>query len=167
MGIRSLGFAFTRAIVSQLARPVYSWLRVRPWIVSAAIPTSCNCSASVSIIIVSSSHPKRVFTVTGMSDTFTIAETIASSFGTSRSIPAPAPRPAIFFTGQPKFKSSTSGRTDRIILAPSTMLSMSCPYSCTPTGRSASRILSFASELPAPCSRPSEFTNSVYTMSAP
>ena len=41
---------------------------MRPWIVSAAIPTSCNRRAISSIFLFSSSQPRRVLTVTGVVD---------------------------------------------------------------------------------------------------
>ena len=49
----------------QSASPLYNWQRVRPWILSAWTPTSCNLSATSSIFLVWSSHPGLVLTVTG------------------------------------------------------------------------------------------------------
>ena len=61
------------------------------------------------MIFCESSQPNRVFTVTGMLTAFTTSRVISRSFGTSRNMPEPAPFPATFFTGQPKFKSKISG----------------------------------------------------------
>ena len=93
----------------QSAWPVYIWLRVRPWMVSAWMPQSCSCSASVVMMSCSWFHPNRVFTVTGVLTAFTTSRVISRSSSGFCSIPAPAPLPATFFTGQPKFKSITSG----------------------------------------------------------
>ena len=120
-GILSRGLDFTAAIISQSAVPLYNCERVRPCTVIACMPQSCSCSARSTIIFDSWSHPSRVFTVTGMSMASTTARVISSILGMSRSIPAPAPFPATFFTGQPKFMSMISGLAWRAIWAASTI----------------------------------------------
>ena len=46
MGIWMRGLRLTSPMSVQSALPVYIWLRVRPWMVRAWMPQSCNCSAS-------------------------------------------------------------------------------------------------------------------------
>ena len=77
----------------------------------------------------SSSHPRRVFTVTGFFTAATIRRVISTISGTSRIIPDPAPRPAIFFTGHPKLMSITSGPAASAMRAASTIGSIRWPYS--------------------------------------
>ena len=48
-----------------------------------------------------SSQPSRVLTVTGKVHVSTISLVMATIFGMSCKMPAPAPRQATFFTGQP------------------------------------------------------------------
>ena len=48
-----------------------------------------------------SSQPSRVLTVTGKVHVSTISLVMATIFGMSFKMPAPAPRQATFFTGQP------------------------------------------------------------------
>ena len=72
-------------------------------------------------------HPSRVFTVTGSLTASTTFRVISSIFGMFCSIPAPAPLPATFFTGQPKFRSITSGPACSTIFAASTIASVSRP----------------------------------------
>ena len=127
IGIVMRGLRFTSPISVQSASPVYIWLRVRPWIVSARMPQSCSCSASVVMILFSQSHPRRVLTVTGNFTASTTERVICSSLGTSRSIPAPAPFDATFFTGHPKLMSMTSGPAASAIFAASTIGSTSLP----------------------------------------
>ena len=73
------------------------------------------------------SQPSRVLTVTGVCTAATTARVMSSISGMLRSMPAPAPLPATFFTGQPKFRSMMSGCTLSTILAASTMASTSRP----------------------------------------
>ena len=120
-------FSLTLPIKVQSASPVYIWLRVRPWIVNAAIPQSCNRSAKSTIILDSQSQPNRVFTVTGTFIASTTAFVILIIRGISLNIPAPAPLPATFFTGQPKFISKISGFASAQICAASTIVSTSLP----------------------------------------
>ena len=127
MGIRILGFFLTSPIRVQSASPVYICARVRPWMVRASIPQSCNCSASSTIILCSASHPRRVFTVTGIFTASTTARVISSILGTFCSMPEPAPFPATRFTGQPKFRSNISGLACSTMRAASTMVSVSFP----------------------------------------
>ena len=114
-----------------------------------------------------SSHPRRVFTVTGSFTDWTMALVISTINGTLFSIPAPAPRVTILRTGQPKLMSIKSGRASSTIRAACTIASIKCPYSCMPIGRSPSSISSFLSVLRASRINPSDDTNSVYIMSAP
>ena len=109
MGILMRGFRFTSPISVQSASPVYIWARVRPWMVRAWTPQSCSRSAKSTMILWLSSHPRRVFTVTGTSTASTTARVISNILGMFCNMPAPAPLPATFLTGQPKFRSSTSG----------------------------------------------------------
>nr|AIF26497.1 hypothetical protein [uncultured bacterium fosmid pJB28H11] len=78
MGICILGLLLTAPIRVQSAEPLYSWQRVRPWIVSACIPASCNRSASSTMIFELSSQPRRVLTVTGFPTASTTALVIAT-----------------------------------------------------------------------------------------
>ena len=71
---------------------------------------------------------KRVFTVTGTLTAFTTAFTISSIRGIFCKSPAPAPLPAIFFTGHPQFMSMTSGFAVSAIRAASAIVSGSRPY---------------------------------------
>ena len=73
------------------------------------------------------SQPRRVFTVTGSFTACTTARVMASSCGTLRNMPDPAPLPATFFTGQPKLRSMTSGRAASQMRAASTIESTSRP----------------------------------------
>ena len=109
IGMRIAGLFFTRPISVQSASPRYIWARVRPWIVRAAMPTSCRRRAISSMFFDSSSHPRRVLTVTGSFTASTMRRVISTISGTSRIMPDPAPRPAIFLTGQPKLMSIRSG----------------------------------------------------------
>ena len=120
-GIFISGLFFTRPISVQSASPVYIWARVRPWMVSAAMPASCKRRAISSMFLCSSSQPRRVFTVTGTFTASTIRRVISTISGTSRIIPLPAPRPAILRTGQPKLMSMTSGRAASAMRADSTI----------------------------------------------
>ena len=127
MGICMRGLFFTLPINVQSASPVYICERVRPWMVSAAIPQSCSCSANSSIIRLLQSHPRRVFTVTGICTASTTARVISSIRGIFRNNPAPAPLPATRFTGHPKLISRISGPASSQILAASTMAFTSLP----------------------------------------
>ena len=127
IGMRICGLFFTRPISVQSASPRYICARVRPWIVSAAMPVSCRRRAISSIFFDSSSHPRRVFTVTGLFTAPTIRRVISTISGTSRIMPDPAPRPAIFFTGQPKLMSMMSGPAASAIRAASTIGSTRWP----------------------------------------
>ena len=127
IGIWMRGLFFTSPIRLQSASPVYIWLRVLPWMVSAWIPQSCSCSARSVMMRFSQSHPNRVFTVTGTFTAFTTSLVISSINGIFRSIPAPAPFPATFFTGQPKLISITSGFACSTIFAASTISSVVLP----------------------------------------
>ena len=112
-------------------------------------------------------HPRRVFTVTGSFTASTTLRVISSSFGMFCSMPAPAPLLATFFTGQPKFRSITSGPASSTIFAASTIASMSRPYICMPTGRSVSLMVSFCIVDFTSRIKASALTNSVYTIAAP
>ena len=127
MGILMRGLFFTFPIKSQSADPLYICARVRPWIASALIPTSCNRSATSSIFRFSSSQPKRVFTVTGRLVDFTTASVKRTIKSISFNTPAPAPRSATFFTGQPKLISNKSGLVTSTIFAANDKLSSSPP----------------------------------------
>ena len=109
IGICMRGFFFTSPISVQSASPVYICARVRPWMERAAIPQSCSCSARSTMIRLSASQPKRVFTVTGMFTALTTSRVMSSISGILRSMPAPAPLPATRLTGQPKLMSRMSG----------------------------------------------------------
>ena len=95
------GFSFTAAINDQSASPLYICARVRPWMLMALMPTSCKRSATSTMYLELSSQPKRVFTVTGKLHVSTISLVIDTILGMSCRMPAPAPRHATFFTGQP------------------------------------------------------------------
>ena len=127
MGIWMRGLRFTSPMSVQSASPVYIWERVRPWMVSAWMPQSCSCSASVVMMSCSWFQPSRVFAVTGSFTACTTLLVISSIFGIFCSMPAPAPLPATFFTGQPKFRSIRSGPACSTIFAASTMASTSRP----------------------------------------
>ena len=60
------------------------------------------------MILELSSQPRRVFTVTGVLTASTTAFVMATSLSGSRIMPLPAPRPAIFDTGQPQLMSIVS-----------------------------------------------------------
>ena len=87
------------------------------------------------MILLLSSQPRRVFTVTGLSGTAsTMAFVMATILSGSRIIPLPAPRPAIFETGQPKLMSTisapwppASSRAFAAIFAASTIASGKLP----------------------------------------
>ena len=111
MGMCMRGLRFTSPMSVQSASPVYICERVRPCMVRALMPQSCSCSASSTMMRWSWSHPRRVFTVTGVLGTAsTTVRVISSMRGIFCSIPAPAPLPATRLTGQPKLMSSMSGR---------------------------------------------------------
>ena len=131
------------------------------------MPQSCNCSANVTIILCSASHPRRVLTVTGIFTASTTARVISSISGMFCNMPAPAPLPATRFTGQPKLRSSTSGRACSTMRAASTIVAVSRPYIWIATGRSSLAIFNFCSVLLTERINASADTNSVYTMSAP
>ena len=101
MGIRMRGLAFTFPIRVQSASPLYSWARVRPWMLRAWMPMSCRRSATSSMLRLASSQPRRVFTVTGSFTAFTTASVRRTILSTSSSRQAPAPLLTTFFTGQP------------------------------------------------------------------
>ena len=67
----------------------------------AFIPTSCNLSATSTILIVFSSHPSLVLTVTGSFVLLTISYVRLTISGISFNMPAPAPLHTTFLTGQP------------------------------------------------------------------
>ena len=113
------------------------------------------------------SQPRRVFTVTGVCTAFTTSRVMSSMSGMFCSMPAPAPLPATFFTGQPKLRSMTSGCASSTIFAASTMASVSRPYICMPTGRSSSLMVSLLTVDLMERTRASALTNSVYTIDAP
>ena len=92
---------FTSPIKVQSASPLYIWCRVRPCMLNAEIPMSCKRSATSTIFLVLSSHPKRVFTVTGNPTASTISFVMATILGMSCSRADPAPLHATFFTGHP------------------------------------------------------------------
>ena len=167
IGICIRGLFFTSPISVQSASPVYICARVRPCMVNAAIPQSCNCSASSTIILLLASHPRRVFTVTGIFTASTTARVISSIWGIFCNIPAPAPFPATLFTGHPKLISKISGCACSTIFAASTMVSVSLPYIWMATGRSSSLMFNFCAVLLTARISASLDTNSVYTMSAP
>ena len=167
IGIWILGLSFTSLMSDQSAFPVYIWALVRPWMVRASIPQSCNCSARVVITKFSLSQPKRVFTVTGVLTALTTSLVMSNNRGILRNIPEPAPLLATFLTGQPKFKSITSGDTCSTILAASTIDSTSRPYIWMPTGRSLSAIESLLIVDLMLRTNASALTNSVYTIAAP
>ena len=127
IGMCMRGFSFTLPMSVQSAEPVYIWARVRPWMVRAWMPTSWRASASSTMILLSLSQPRRVFTVTGIFTALTISLTMRSMTSGQRSIPLPAPLPATRLTGQPKFRSSTSGPAASAMRAASTMGSTSRP----------------------------------------
>ena len=102
MGMRIRGLSLTSPMRVQSASPLYIWQRVRPWMVRAWTPTSCSLSARSTMILELSSQPRRVFTVTGVLTASTTAFVMATSLSGSRIMPLPAPRPAIFDTGQPQ-----------------------------------------------------------------
>ena len=77
--------------------------------VTAQTPQSCKILATSTAFICPTSHPLRIFAVTGMEDTAVTAEVILRSRVISLRIAAPAPLLTTFFTGQPKFKSMKSG----------------------------------------------------------
>ena len=161
------GLFFTSPMRVQSALPVYICARVRPWMVRAAMPQSCSCSANSVMMSCSAFHPSRVFTVTGTLTAFTTSRVISSMSGMFCSMPAPAPLPATFFTGQPKLRSMTSGCTCSTIFAASTMACTSRPYICMPTGRSSSHIVSLLTVAFTERTSASALTNSVYTIAAP
>ena len=99
----------TAAIGCQLASPLYICARVLPCIEMALHPTSCKRSATSTILIESSSQPKRVFTVTGNLVCFTIASVRETIRSMSFKMPAPAPLLTTFLTGHPKLISIISG----------------------------------------------------------
>ena len=167
MGICIRGLFFTSPISVQSASPVYIWARVRPWMDRAAMPQSCNCSARFTMILLSASQPRRVLTVTGILTALTTSRVISSINGILRSIPAPAPFPATFFTGQPKLISRISGCAASQIRAASTIDATSLPYIWMATGRSSSATTNFCCVLFTLRIRASLDTNSVYTISAP
>ena len=101
-------------------------------------PTSCNLSATSTILMVSSSHPKRVFTVTGSEVCFTIASVNETIKSISFKIPAPAPFETTFFTGQPKLISIISGLEASTISTLLIIDSKLAPKIWIPTGRSFS-----------------------------
>ena len=152
----------------QSASPLYIWQRVRPWMVSAAMPASCRRSASSTIILELSSHPRRVLTVTGLPTASTTAFVMATILSGSFIIPLPAPRPAIFDTGQPKLMSTMSApcppaisAARSAIRAASTIASGMLPYIWMATGASSSEVTILAMAFFASRIRPSEEMNSV------
>ena len=167
MGMCMRGLRFTSPMSVQSACPVYICARVRPCMVRACMPQSCNCSARVVITRLSLFQPRRVFTVTGVCTARTTWRVMSSSSGMFCSMPAPAPLPATFFTGQPKLRSMTSGRACSTMRAASTMASTSRPYICIPTGRSSSLMVSLLTVDFMERTRASALTNSVYTIEAP
>ena len=108
MGIRILGFSLIFPIRVQSASPLYIWHLVLPWTVRALMPASWSRSASSTMILLSSSHPSLVFTVTGLLTALTILSVIITILSGYFIIPEPAPLPAILLTGQPKLMSITS-----------------------------------------------------------
>ena len=162
------GFSFIFPINVQSASPLYIWHLVRPCTVNALMPVSCSLSASSTIIFESSSHPSRVFTVTGLRTASTMLFVIITILSGSRIIPEPAPLPAILLTGHPKFMSMTSHPCPpaiwsalSAILAASTIASGLFPYIWIPIGASSSDVFILAIALAASRISPSDGTNSV------
>ncbi len=121
IGIWIWGWFFTSPMSVQSASPIYICGRVRPWMVSAWMPMSCNRRAMSTIGLSELSYPKRVFTVTGIFTASTIALVMATIFGMSFKIPEPEPLEATFRTGQPQLMSITSGFADWATNAASTI----------------------------------------------
>ena len=82
-GIRIRGLFLTSAIKDQSASPLYICFLVRPCIEIASMPISCSLSAASTTFLVSSSQPKRVFTVTGNEVAFTISAVRRTILGIS------------------------------------------------------------------------------------
>ena len=61
------------------AVPLHDCFAVLPWIVTAAAPASSTRLATSGAVISSSSHPLRIFTVTGIFTALTIAATTAAA----------------------------------------------------------------------------------------
>ena len=161
MGMCMRGLRLTSPIRRQSASPLYICARVRPWMVSALIPQSCNCSASSVMISCSLSQPNLVLTVTGILTASTTRRVISSISGTFCNKPAPAPFPATRFTGQPKLRSNISGcDVSSTIFAASAIASGKRPYICMATGRSASLTANLSKERRTLRTRASEATNS-------
>ena len=90
-GIRSTA-STTRRMPSWFTPPEKPCSRVRPWMVTAATPTFSNSRAKYGAVRLSSSHPSRIFTVTGTgtaSTTFRTRSTVAPVV--SHSIDEPPP----------------------------------------------------------------------------
>lgn len=131
------------------------------------MPQSCSRGPRSHIILFSQSHPSLVLTVTGSETAFTTSDVMRSILGMSRSMPAPAPFAATFFTGQPKLMSMRSGPACSTISAACTIASGSRPYIWIATGRSRESMCSLRTVDFTSRTKASADTNSVYTRAAP
>ena len=135
--------------------------------VSALIPEASHIRATSTILMLAASHPRRVFSVTGLRTALTTAEASFSIFERSRRSPAPAPRMATSRTQQPQLISMMSGSISSTIRAAPSIAPTSPPYTWIPIGRSSARKDILFRVFIEPRTSPSELTNSVNTMSAP
>ena len=121
---------------SQSALPLYSWLRVLPWTVMAWAPASAIRQANSTQFTESSLQPRRIFTVTGTSDAIRAAATRSAAVFISFIRAEPAPVFTTLGTGQPMFRSITSGRKGSSSFTACWMNFGSLPNSCSAIGRS-------------------------------
>ncbi len=131
--------SFTAAISSQSAVPLYIWVRVRAWRVSARAPASWQRSAISTGLRCCSLQPLRILTVVGMAMAADTARMMDCTRSRSRRQPEPPLRLTTFLTGHPKLMSRKSGwYTSSTSAAASAMAAGSDPKIWMPMGRSSS-----------------------------
>ena len=123
--------------------------------------------ATVGALMLPSSQPARILTVTGMSTASVIARTIRAACAGSRMRLHPALCFAIFGTGQPMLTSTMSACIASTTWAAAAILPGSPPKIWMDTGRSASVYSAYSSVRSMPRTKPSELTISVTTSPQP
>ena len=101
-----------------------------------AIPASSAMRAITGAFRLSSSQPRRIFSVTGTSTEAATAARIAPASGSSRISAEPDSLPVTFFAGQPILISMKVAPRSAAMRAASAMICGSQPASCTDSGTS-------------------------------
>ena len=140
---------------------------MRPCTATAAAPASSIMRASSGAFTERSSHPARIFTVTGIFTARAIARTISAACAGSFIRLQPALCFAIFGTGQPMFTSTMSAPMPSTMAAADAIFAGSPPKIWIETGRSSSVYSAYSSVRSIPRTSPSELTISETTSPHP